>query len=113
RDYLGGKVLSAFDSAALLERHPFSGRAMLRWSDSARGNSFRLSPLALGSFSESGGGDTLGKVMLSGVGARIYGSLGGALTYYTHATVFTEKTDSARFTHQFDPEFGETYSVEK
>lgn len=55
----------------------------------------------------------MGSDLVTALGARIYGTVGRRLTYFTHALVYTEKVDKARFTHQFDPEYGETYSVEK
>ncbi len=114
RAWLDGRTLTPWDSARLLQRHPFSpGGELVRWNDSARGNLFLLSPLA-----EAGGdmgvaGDDAPDLARGGVGARIYGTLGGALGWYTHAMVYTEEADRALWSHQFDPEKGETYSVEK
>ena len=109
--YLESKSLSVYDSSYLLARHPFQGGELGHWVDTTRGNSFLVSPLL--ESGASGGDDTLGSDFYGGLGARIYGTLSHRLIYYTHATVYTEKVDRARFTHQFNPEFGETYSVEK
>lgn len=113
RSWLAEKPLSDFDSALLFGRHPLAGDGLLRWSDSLRGNSFHLAPrLELGAV-DGAGGDTLGGAVLVGLGGRIHGRLGRQLTYATNARVYTEKTGRDQFTHQFDPEQGETYSVEK
>lgn len=111
--YLAGKPLSGFDSAYVYGRFPFGGGELLQWADPERGHSFFLSPMI-----EMGGGtgeasDTLGSRAYGGLGARIHGNVGARLTYFTHATMYTEKTGKAQFAHQFNPGFGETYTVEK
>lgn len=111
--YLETSRLSIYDSGFLLGRYPFHSGELGRWMDSSRGNSFLVSPLLETGASGSGGADTLGSDLYTGLGARIYGTVAHRLVYYTHATVYTEKVDRARFTHQFNPELGETYSVEK
>jgi hypothetical protein len=111
--WLQGLDLSRYDSTILLGRHPFSDAALFRWADTSRGNAFLVSPLAEIGYEGGYGDDTVASSGKIGLGARIHGSLGGNLSYYTRAVVSTEKTDRAQFAHQFDPEFGETYSVEK
>ena len=113
RAYLEHAPLSAYDSGYLMERYPFAGGELLRWSDPVRGNSFLASPLLEVGTSGGADGDTDGTDAYFGMGARIYGQVFHHLVYYTHATVYSEKVDRARFTHQYNPELGETYSVEK
>jgi hypothetical protein len=111
--YLDAQRLSAFDSASTLGRYPFGSDELVRWVDADRGNSFFLSPLLeLGAISGNAS-DTLGTRDYGGLGARIYGKVGTRLSFYTHATMYTEKTEKAQFSHQFNPGYGETYTVEK
>lgn len=114
RAWLEGKSLTPWDSAHLLARFPFAASGeLIRWSDSARGNSFLLSPSAEAAYEYGAAGDSAPDLGRMGLGARLYGTVGGRLAWYTHATIYTEKSDRALWTHQFDPEKGETYSVEK
>jgi hypothetical protein len=113
RAWLADKPLGAYDSGFILGRYPFGGGELITWSDSARGHAFLLSPLFQAGVETRGGGDTDGTNLLGSLGARIYGNLGPRLAWYTHAAVYTEKAGQAVYTHQFNPEYGETYSVEK
>lgn len=114
RAWLVGKSLTSWDSAHIWGRFPFSaGGELVRWRDSARGNAFLLSPSAEGAYDYGTAGDSAPDLARLGLGARIYGTVGGRLAWYTHASIFTEKSDRALWSHQFDPEKGETYSVEK
>jgi hypothetical protein len=114
RAWLEGKPLTAADSTRLFGRFPFApGGEAVRWNDSARGNLFLLSPSLEASAEAGMDGDTAADLARLGIGARLYGTVGGRLGWYTHAVVYTEEADRAIWTHQFDPEKGETYSVEK
>jgi hypothetical protein len=114
RAWLESRALTPWDSARLLARFPFAtvGEAV-RWDDSARGNLFLLSPLAEAAGEAGTAGDTSPDLGRMALGARIYGTVGGRLGWYTHALAYTEWADRELWSHQFDPENGETYSVEK
>jgi hypothetical protein len=101
---------TAADSAWLRSALPAFRSPAFGWSDPARGNSFFFEPEAEAELRM--GGDS-GDARIAGLGGRIYGRFGAHLSYFSHARIFSEFTDKAQFTHQFSPELGETYSVEK
>ena len=111
--YLKTHFLSPYDLSSLENSDPFLNNEIIQWNDSLRRNSFYLSPKALIGFQQSDEKDSIGSSLHVGIGARISGKLGNRLTYFTEAKVFTEKTNRDQFGHQFSPDFGETYSVEK
>jgi hypothetical protein len=111
--YLEGKRLRSADSAALLFSLPGLRREAVLWSDSVRGHSLFLSPaVELGWHGETHA-DSNDGARLAGLGGSLYGRVAPRLSYFTRGMIYTEYTDKAQFTHQFNPEFGETYSVEK
>lgn len=111
--YLADKPLSAYDSLILFGRHPMGARALVHWADSVRGNSFFFSPILEAGGAFGAGRDTLGGSGYGGLGARIYGTVGNNVVFSTRALVYSEQADEPRYTHQFLPDYGETYSVEK
>jgi hypothetical protein len=104
--------LSAYDALYLEQWSPWGRRAAVRWEDSALGRSFFLSPLAEAdyAFTETDSSDRSG---VGGVGLTVYGQVAPHVVYYTHGMVYTEKTNRAQFGHQYDPNYGETSTVEK
>jgi hypothetical protein len=108
----GASVLSA-DSAAMELYLPGRRREAIRWNDSARSHSLFISPAMDLAWRGESHPDSNDGSRLAGVGGVLYGSVGPRLTFYSRGLVYTEYTDKAQFSHQFNPEFGETYSVEK
>jgi len=103
---------SDFDRTFLSEWLPGARQEFLQWHDTVRENSFFLSPAIETEYQQTlGDSDNIsGK---GGLGLFIYGKVSPRLTYYTHGMVYTEKTNRAQFGHQFSPQYGETYTVEK
>lgn len=112
---MGASGRTAYDSAVYLSELPYLRRDLWAWSDTVRRHSLYLSPVArLGYQTTAGAGsDSDQSAVLTGAGLTVYGKLFSRLTYYTHALIYIESTDRAQFAHQFDPRYGETYSVEK
>lgn len=114
-----GPGFTPYDSALVAAEYPALRRPLLDWRDAGRGHSLRLSPEVRGAASwrdagdDGSAADTGGPVLLTGIGLTATGRLLPRLGFYTHGMVYTENTARERFTHQFDPDFGETYSVEK
>ncbi|MDB5104005.1 MAG: hypothetical protein JWP91_1694 [Fibrobacteres bacterium] len=111
--FLEHGTLTGFDSASLRAHLPDFRRPLVEWSDSVRGHSLFISPILETGWRIASGDDPDGDARLVGMGGRLYGALFPRLSFYSHATVYTEFTDKAQFSHQFSPESGETYSVEK
>lgn len=111
----GSRSGTPYDAGLLDAEFPGRGEALVDWQDAARGNRLRLSPEIHAGFSarDHDEADSGGASWLGGVGLVAGGRLLDRLTWYTRGRVFTEKAETARFAHQFDPDFGETYSVEK
>jgi hypothetical protein len=108
-------ALTPFDSARLRFDLPLLRQDAIAARDSARGNAFYLAPNVRGAgvYHLQDEPDSGRLAALGGVGLTVYGTVLGRVAFYTHALIYTEHTDKAQFTHQFDPRFGETYSVEK
>lgn len=111
---------SSLDSAAtpadawLLDSRLHSRRSeLVRWSDSARGHSFYLSPSFELATRHATGDGSSESGNLVGVGLVLSGNVFPRVSFHSRGSVYTEFTDRPQFTHQFSPEFGETYSVEK
>lgn len=100
------------DSAILAFWLPRLRPSRLGWHDLARGNSLAVIPMLEAGWRGISEPDSGGSRLL-GVGGTVDGNLGPRLTFHTHALVYTEWTDKAQFTHQYSPDLGETYSVEK
>ncbi len=108
--FLDGSESFAYDRFWLENCEPGFRKEKIHWSDSLRGNSFYLRPEmhSGGAFSE----DSIGNYMLGGLGLTLYGQALRDLTFYSHGMVYTQKTGKAQFTHQYNPDLGETYSAE-
>jgi hypothetical protein len=83
------------------------------WVAPDSANSFYLSPRAEAGYTWRDRADSSGTAWLGGVGMEIHGRFGRRLSFYSQGLAYTEATDRAQFSHQFDPSQGETYSVEK
>lgn len=57
--------------------------------------------------------DASGATRLGAFGLEAYGRVAHALSFHTQGLVYREETGRKQFSHQFDPDYGETYSVEK
>lgn len=104
-----------FDSLLFASELYSLRRDLWSWSDSSRGHSIYFSPLARAGYRGSFGNtsDSDETAALTGAGLVAYGRIFSRLAFYSHSVIYTEYTDRAQFTHQFDPRYGETYSVEK
>jgi hypothetical protein len=111
--YIKEKQLSPYDAWYLNHRHPFGDRPLVDLTDSSRQHSFLLSPLAGAGYHHSFFPDSAYISAIGGVGLRVRGEIKSHVTFYSRGLVFTEKTDKEQFTHQFDPDQGETCAVEK
>jgi hypothetical protein len=111
--YLAGKSVSSADSEQLGFALPGMRRELARWSDTARGHSLSLSPSVEMAWRGSAHEDSNDGSRLGGLGGFLYGRAAPWLSFYSHGMVYTEFTDKAQFTHQFNSDFGETYSVKK
>ncbi|MDQ3001294.1 MAG: capsule assembly Wzi family protein, partial [Fibrobacterota bacterium] len=111
--YLGPQSIRSADSASLLMYLPVQRREWQQWSDSARGHSLFISPAMEAGWRGESHADSNDGATLAGVGGKVYGRLGDRLSFFSRGMVYTEYTDKSQFTHQFSPEMGETYSVEK
>ncbi|MEO6095967.1 MAG: capsule assembly Wzi family protein [Fibrobacteria bacterium] len=117
----GAGAWSPFDSSLNATELRALRPSLVFWSDPLRGHDFRLSPVARVGFlanSQStslsdSNSDSEQTAFLTGMGITVSGKAFSRLSFYSHAVIYTEFTDRAQFTHQFDPRFGETYSVEK
>ena len=85
----------------------------MQWTDSTRGHSLYVSPALELGWHGASQADSNDGTRLAGFGGTLYGSLAPHLSFYSHALIYTEFADEARFSNQFTPEFGETYAVEK
>lgn len=104
-----------FDEALLARELPNLRREMWSWADAGRGHSFYVSPEVLVGYGAHSmkGSDSDQHSLLTGTGLSVYGKAFSRLSYFSHALIYTEFTNRAQFTHQFDPRYGETYSAEK
>ncbi len=100
---------SVFLSAAL----PGFRKNLVEWADTNRNHSLFVSPSLDLSGYTGNWNDTSRASTLFGFGGTLYGALARGISFYSHAVVYTEMTNRAQFSHQFNPQFGETYSVEK
>jgi hypothetical protein len=111
--WLGGASVFPADSAAMNLYLPGRRREAIHWNDSARAHSLFISPALDLAWHGDTHPDSNDGSRSAGVGGVLYGSVGPRLTFYSRGLAYTEFTDKAQFSHQFNPEFGETYSVEK
>ncbi len=111
--YLADKRVTPADSAALTLSLPGFRREWIHWADTASRHSLYVSPALNLAWHGETHTDSNDAAMLAGVGGTLYGQLAPHLSFYSRGMVYTEYTDKAQFTHQFSPEQGETYSVEK
>ncbi len=101
-------TLSAYDQYTLKHQFPFGGKPLLNWRDTVRQHTFFLSPQAFVRWLDTGSTQSI-----QGVGMRIHGSLFKNLAFYSHGLIYTENSNTAQYSHQFDPDYGETCSVEQ
>ncbi len=106
-------ALRGFDSLSLQGELPSWRRNLWTWEDSVRAHSLFFSPVAELGWSSRSGNDSDQASQLTGLGWMVYGQLSPYFSYYSRGLAYTEYTDRAQFSHQYDPAFGETYSVEK
>lgn len=111
--YLSGASSTPADRLQMDFFIPARRHEAVAWADSTSNNSFFLSPLAEAAYAWRDRPDSTGWSASGGVGMEIYGRLGPRLSFYSRGLAYTEDTDRKQFTHQYDPNFGETYSVEK
>ena len=111
--WLAARPLRPADDYALDHGLPARRREAVAWASPDSANSFYLSPRAEAGYAYHGQGDSTDNALLGGVGMILYGRFGSHLSFYSRGMAYTEATDRAQFTHQFNPDFGETYSVEK
>jgi len=107
-----GKSTSA-DRYRLDHLLPEHRKEMYAWFSGERGNSLFISPEFEAGLTSGNRGDTTLDARLGGIGMTIYGRLASRMTFYARALAYTELTDRKQFSHQFNPDLGETYSVEK
>ncbi len=100
--------LSFYDRYYLHNRYPLAASPLVKYAGKHTDNVLYLSPLVRTSFY-----DTSKTGVIGALGLRAYGDVGPYLTFFTQGEVFTEWTDEDQFSHQFDPDYGETCSVEK
>jgi hypothetical protein len=108
--FLATSLPTPFDWERFKNAEVGQHKERIRWSDGLRGHSIYFRPefQLAGNLSD----DSLGNRYLSGVGMTLYGSVLRDVGFYSHGLVFTESASKGRFTHQFNPEFGEVYSAE-
>jgi hypothetical protein len=113
RPWMREETLFSGDRAWLEYGLPEKRRELIAWTSPERGNSLFVSPELEAGFTAGSRGDSSLDAGLGGFGLTLYGRLANHLSFYAHGLVYTEVTDRKQFTHQFDPNYGETYSVEK
>jgi hypothetical protein len=105
--YVNSDLMFPYDEHYLGRVHPFGERPLVRYSDSARQNTFHLSPLVFFNFTNSTYASTV-----AGLGLRLFGEVTSNVTFFSRGRVYTEWADTNLFDHQFDPGQGETCSAE-
>jgi hypothetical protein len=108
-----GDALTPADRYWLDMRLPGRRAELLTWASPGRGNSLYLSPEFETGFTAGSRGDSSLDARLGGFGLAAYGRLATRMAYYARGLVYTEMTGRKQFSHQFNPDMGETYSVEK
>ncbi len=101
------------DSLALSMLLPIRRSQVLSWVSMDKSHSLFFQPLFNFDWKNESRLDSNDGFRRVGIGASIFGNISPRLSYFSKARIFSEYTDKAQFTHQFSPEFGETYSVEK
>lgn len=110
---MGNGVLTPADEYWLDHGLPERRQELIAWSSPERGNSFFLSPEIEMGFASGSRGDSSLDAGLGGVGLELYGRLASRMSFHARGLAYTEVTDRKQFSHQFSPDLGETYSVEK
>ncbi|MFC1585455.1 capsule assembly Wzi family protein [Fibrobacterota bacterium] len=113
KPYLESQTYSGFDRHFLSHQYPFGNKPLVDLVDSNRMHSFYLSPLIDAGYAEHRYDDSTYRSGEAGLGLRVYGEVKSSLVFFSRGRVFTEKTNKEQYSHQFDPDFGETCSVEK
>ncbi len=108
RPFLKKADLTEYDQYRLDGLYPFNNHSLVQWRDTVRQHGFNLSPIAFGSFL-----DTTNTNVLGGIGLRVFGDIQPGLVFFSRGGVFTETSSEAQYSHQFDPDYGESCSVEK
>lgn len=107
-----GRIKSnGYDSLWLETYQPGIKFEHLKWKSEEQGSSIQARPeLNLSCLFTN---DSIGTRFLTGFGLTLYGKVVNSLSFYSHGAVFTEATERPQFSHQFNPEYGEAYSVDK